>query len=199
MLLGVLGATDAARTQPSRGMRRGRARFRLTVAALHLAQPIVRTWGRGRSSASARRDLPRSVALVGPAHKVGRGALLLPDVSHRTDFASGLVADLRRARARVIPSTGWERYDARLLGSFLVFGDLVTSSHPEGCVQVAVVRRPRILRIAELGAIAALLAVVLLPAALVLVGLIAFDIARGVWRTGPLVRRVIRAAAVPRH
>ena len=43
-------------------------------------------------------------------------------------------------------------------------------------------------------AIAALLAVVLLPAALVLVGLIAFDIARGVWRTGPLVRRVIAEA-----
>ena len=128
-----------------------------------------------------------------------RGVLLVPAVEPRADLATKLVARLRRAGLRVVPSTGWERFDARLLGSAFVAGDLVTSSHPEGWVQIAVVRRIRIRHAVEAGVLVWLTAIVSGPAAMIVVAAVLLECVRGTWRTGPLVRRVVldapRAAA----
>ena len=43
----------------------------------------------------------------------------------------------------MLPSSGWDDYDARIVRSTFVFGDLQTSSHPTGYVQIRVRRRLR--------------------------------------------------------
>jgi glycosyltransferase involved in cell wall biosynthesis len=196
LFVAVLAGIDVARARPPHALHGSALSFRLGVAALHLLQPLVRAEGRLRSQATARRGLPSQAWLPGPVRDVAKGVLLLPADRPRADLAAGIVADLRRAGLRVLPATGWEDRDARLIGSSLVFGDLVTSAYPEGAVQVAVRRRlrwrrlvPAALLIAAVGAAAPLVAAPLAALAVVQLG-------RGWWRTGPLVRRVLRAAAV---
>ncbi len=56
----------------------------------------------------------------------------------------GMVLDhLRSTGVRTLSPSGWEAYDARLIGSLLVIGELLTSSAPVGWVQVRVRTRPR--------------------------------------------------------
>jgi hypothetical protein len=59
-----------------------------------------------------------------------------------------------------MPSSGWEAYDARLLLSGFAYGELQTSSHPEGFVQVRIRVRPRLRRLAAAVAVIAAAAVV---------------------------------------
>ena len=92
---------------------------------------------------------------------------------------------------RVIEATGWEDYDARLIGSTLVRGDLVTSSHPAGSVQLRIRRR---LCWGRLAAVAGLIAVAMMideTPALVLAGLTLAELARGLWRVNLFARRTI--------
>ena len=191
LYLAVLAAIDVAGVQPPRRASR-RGVFRLAVAAMHLAQPLVRQWGRTSHAARARRDLPREISLRGPVTRASGGVLLLPAVGSRAELAGGFVAELRRAGLRSIASTGWDPFDARLLGSTMLFGDLVTSSHPEGFVQVSVLRRLRGARVAEAGAVLGALAIVAPPLAVVFGLLVVADLGVGAWRTGPFVRRVLR-------
>ena len=94
----------------------------------------------------------------------------------------------------MLPVTGWEDHDARILASGTLVADVVTSAWPQGCLQVAIRRRPRAGRDVLLGAATAaacLVAPLLGSVCLVLLGA---DVARGWWRSGPLCRRVIEKA-----
>jgi hypothetical protein len=119
------------------------------------------------------------------------GALLVPHSGPRAPFVTILGDRIRATGMRVVASTGWETYDLRLVGSLTLHGDVVTSAYPEHHVQVRVRRRVRVsglaLTLAGLG-----FAAVVGPEAVLTVGaLAAVDAGRGVWRTGPLVRRVV--------
>ena len=151
-LLGLV-AVDTARTIPPRSLRRGRLRFRVGVAFHHLLQPIVRTWGRGRSRSLAYRHLPPCDPLPQalPPHR--RRVIVFREDRPRAQLAATLVSQLRHAKTRVHPSQGWDDYDARAVCSTFVFGDLQTSSHPTGYVQVRVRLRLRAARLAAAAAV----------------------------------------------
>jgi glycosyltransferase involved in cell wall biosynthesis len=191
--LGTLFSIDAQHAKAPRGEG---LRFRSGVAMLHLLQPLVRSWGRWRHRHPARKGLPPRERLSGPVREIARGALLLPETRPRAEIAAALVADLRQAGFRAIPANGWEDYDVRLLGSTLVVGDLVTSSHPIGSVQLKVRRRLRRFTLCSVAIAIILIGMVnVVPAALLTVAA-GIDVARGAWRTGPGVRRVVRRAIV---
>ena len=126
----ALAVVDAIKATPPHALRSGRVRFRLGVAGLHLLQPVFREWGRLGAEADARRELPRLPAAPGPALKHGRDVLLVPLDRPRAELVAWVVAELRRAGLRIEAVTGWEDYDARLIGSSLVCGELRTSGHP---------------------------------------------------------------------
>ena len=180
--LAVLAGADVARATPPRDARHRRLRFRFSVAVHHLLQPLVRAWGRRRAGALARQQLPPATPLPGPASLAPGGTMLLPADGPRADVAAAIVGALRRRGLRAAVPTGWEDHDARLTLSKLVAGDLVTSNHPPGTVQVCV--RPRVRLVptaAALGAglVAALVAPVLaVPVQVVVWG----DLGRGWWR-----------------
>lgn len=190
--IATLATLDVARATPPRGLARGQLRFRFGVAVHHLLQPLVRTWGRLRSTAEARRDLEPQVALDGPIQRIRR-TLILPAQGPRADLVAGVVADLRRSGLRVLPATGWEDHDARILASSVIAGELVTSAYPEGCVQLRIRRRFR--RWAAVVAVAAVGLSLYEPALAAAFGVaLAAEGARGWWRTGPGLRRVLREA-----
>jgi GT2 family glycosyltransferase len=191
----ALGIVDAWRTRPPRHLRTPGIGFRARVAVLHLLQPVVRWWARLRLSGIARRRTPPAEPLPGPGRHLGRGVMLLPATLPRPQLAAAVVVGIRRAGLRVAPATGWEAYDARMIGSAVVAGELVTSAHPEGSVQVRVRRRLRVPGLlVTAGAVAALL-VLAPPLAAVASVLALAEGARGMWRTGPLVRRIVRGAS----
>jgi glycosyltransferase involved in cell wall biosynthesis len=182
-VLVFLGLIDASHTRPPGGVTR-RIRFRFGVATLHLFQPIVRTWGRMREARSARR-LPRSATLAVPVRRIGRNVWLFAANGPRAELAAALVSRLRSVGLRAVSATGWESFDARLLGSLLLYGDLVSSSHPDGCVQVTMVRRPRLVRALAVGVLIGAAAQLSMPVGLFLGAVALADLARGLWRTGP--------------
>lgn len=192
-LLGLF-AYDAGAVRPPRRLGRRALAFRLGVAYLHLAQPLVRTTARLKEDRLSRRLTPAYAGLPGPVQRLPRGVLLLPEERPRAQLAADLVGDLRRAGFAVSVPSGWEDHDATLVGSWLVLGELVTSSHPVGCVQLRVRRRVRGARLG-LGLLVAALGGLLTPwlALLCVLGM-GVDVARGYRRTGPLVRFVVQEA-----
>ena len=105
-----------------------------------------------------------------------------------------LVGDLRRAGFAVAVPSGWEDHDATLVGSWLILGELVTSSHPVGCVQLRVRRRLRTARLLGAAVAAAALALVSPWATFVAALALSIDVGRGHFRTGRLVRFVVEEA-----
>ena len=145
--LGLIAAVDMARTQTPRRSRMGRIRFRAQVAAHHVLQPLVRFWGRNRHRNGASRDLGGHQRLPEAVRQVRGGIVVVPEDRPRSELAAALVSALRGRGVRALPSSGWEDYDARLLLSAFASGELQTSSHPEGFVQVRIRTRPRIRRL----------------------------------------------------
>ncbi|MGZ6825511.1 MAG: glycosyltransferase [Mycobacteriales bacterium] len=194
LLLGLFGV-DAARTRPPRRLGRRALGFRFGVAYLHLAQPLVRTRARLQEERLSRRQAPAYATLPGPVQRLPGRVLLVPEDRPRAQLAADLVGDLRRAGFAVTVPSGWEDHDAQLVASFLVLGELVTSSHPVGCVQLQVRRRLRPARLAAAGT-AVLVAAAVSPGlpALLAAGLLA-DLVRGWRRTGGLVRLVVEEGA----
>ena len=210
--LAVLGLIDAARTTPPRTASRP-MRFRLSVAVHHLLQPLVRTWGRRRAESRARVGLDAGPPLTGPIRQVPGGVLLLPADRPRADVAARIVDLLRQERVRTWPASEWEDCDAHVRGSSLIMGELVTTSHPEGTVQLRV--RPRLRVQRAMGLVLVILAVVavdrlsILPSgamasdwealeALLTASAAAYVVGaalRGWWRTGPGLRRRVRRMA----
>lgn len=192
VFVAVLGALDFARARAPRRLVRGRLRFRAGVALLHLTQPLARASGRLRSARDARRGV-EPVAL--PPARIDAGVLIMPLDRSRADLIGAVVACLRAAGLRVLSPTGWEDHDGRVLGSASLAGELMSSAHPEGFVQLRVRRRPR--RAVAWGAVVVLVLGVLAPTAAGFVAaVLVVDAALGWWRTGPVVRRAIAGTRV---
>lgn len=193
LLLGLF-VRDARVVRPPRRLGRRALGFRLGVAYLHLAQPLVRTRARWKEDRLSRRGTPAYAGLPGPAQRLPGGVLLLPEDRPRAQLAADLVGNLRRAGFPVAVPSGWEDHDATLVGSWLVLGELVTSSHPVGCVQIRVRRRVRGRHLAVVAAVAAVGAVLSPWVPLGIAAAAAVDAARGVHRTGHLVRFIVEEA-----
>jgi hypothetical protein len=166
--------------------------FRSAVASLSLLQPLARTWGRLRHRSPARRSLAPQSPLPSVVAEHA-GVVVLPEDRPREATAAAIVAVLRSRGVRVDVMSGWADHDARLIGSSLVLGKLLTSRHPVGCVQVRIDRRPRV-RWLLIYFAATLVALLLAPwvAAAVLATALT-EVLRGLWRTGPAVRRMLRS------
>lgn len=136
-----------ARTQPLRRSRMGDLRFRAKVATHHLLQPLVRFWARNRHRNGAGRDLSAHQRLPQGVRRVRGGIVVVPEDRPRAELAAGLISALRERGIRALPSSGWEDYDARLLLSAFSYGELQTSSHPEGFVQVRIRPEARVRRL----------------------------------------------------
>jgi GT2 family glycosyltransferase len=190
----ALFAIDVVAVSPPRRMHRGTASFRASVAVHHLLQPLVRTWGRVRATPTARAGGLQPTALPGPVRSEHR-VLVFPEVGPRSQLAELIVGHLRMGGLRVASPTGWEDHDGRVVGSGLVAGEVVTSSHPAGAVSMTVRRR---LRWRPLAVALALIALALPMQAAVAAGLIALvviDITRGLHRIGPGARRLLLKGA----
>lgn len=193
-LLGLF-AYDVTGCRPPRALGRRALGFRCGVALLHLAQPLVRAGARWKEDRLSRKQDPAYAPLPGPVQTLPHGVLLVPETSPRSDLAEALVSNMRRAGFAVRVPSGWENHDATLIGSRFLVGQLLTSSHPVGCVQMRVRRRLRTTRLA-VALLSALLAGMLSAAlSVVAVALIGADLLRGVRRTGAGVRRVVQDAA----
>lgn len=191
----ALFAYDAVGTRPPRSLRHGRLRFRSAVAFLHIAQPLVRFTARWRETRLSRRQRPTSTTMPRPVRRLRHGVLLVPHDRDRAQLASDLVGNLRRAGLTVAVPSGWEDYDARLVGSFLARGDLVTSAFPEGCVQIRLRRHLRAGRLLIALALLALVGLADVPAAAAGATLVGIDIVVGYLRLGRRVRTAVAGAA----
>jgi GT2 family glycosyltransferase len=141
--IAALAAVDMKRVDPPRGWAKGRLAFRAKVAIHHLLQPLVRWWARRRHRQVAHRDLKFGATLPAAVRRVRGGVVVVAEDRPRAELAGALVDALRRRGIRAVIPSGWEDYDARLLLSPLLHGELQTSSHPEGFVQVRIRTRPR--------------------------------------------------------
>jgi hypothetical protein len=186
----ALACVDMLRAEPPRRLRRGRLRFRAGVAVHHILQPLVRHWARARHRHEALRGLAEEEELPAPVTTVSGGIVVVPEVGPRSDLAAALVAAMRRRGIRAMTPSGWEECDAQLLLSASVYGELQTSSHPEGFVQVRVRARPRrrMLALAAAGAIGALL---ITPLFAVVPAALGVSVARGTVRARRLPARIL--------
>jgi hypothetical protein len=194
-LLLVAFAGDVMRVRPPRRTRGAALRFRTTVAAMFLLQPLARAWGRRVARSTARRQAPAPHPLPRTVHSVAGGALLLPADGPREQTTAALVGHLRRSGLRPVVAAEWADHDAVLRGSLLLRGELLTSGHPAGWVHARVRTRPRLRRLCAVIAISAALATLAPIAAASLLTVAAADAARGAWRLGPGFRRMVRRAA----
>ncbi|HEX2026514.1 MAG TPA: glycosyltransferase [Nitriliruptorales bacterium] len=192
LTLVALAGIDGLRTQPSRGDTRRPWRFRGAVALHHLLQPLARAWAHLRHSRRAQRGLSPPEFLPRGGHRIDRGTWLLPHDRPRERSAAAIVEQLRRRGLRIdLPDTGWEDHDAQWRASSLVVGQLITSAHPVGSVQVRF--RVRVVPKAALIAVAALAILLWLEPtaagllALVIVG----ELGRGWWRSHTALHAVL--------
>src|SRR5918995_81488 len=194
LLIG-LTTVDMTRATPPRGSRKRRLRFRFKVALHHLLQPLARAWGRARYRGQACKDLPRRQPLPVPCLRVRHGPLVMPEDRPRPDLAMAVISELRRSGVRVMPGSGWGDYGPRILASAFVYGDLQTSSHPTGFVQLRIRRRFRWVRLAmaaAVGVAVSVLSPVLGPEIAALGGLDALDAIVIVPTLGETLRGIIR-------
>jgi GT2 family glycosyltransferase len=139
LLAGIdMGRAGTLRHDPRRGLR-----FRASVAVHHLLQPLARAWARNRHRHLARRNADSRTELPPIVQHLRGGVVVVPEDRPRWQLAAGLIEAMRRRGIRVMYPSGWEDCDARLLLSPLVYGELQTSSHPEGFVQIRIRPRPR--------------------------------------------------------
>jgi hypothetical protein len=107
------------------------------------------------------------------------GVFIFPDLGGRPALVASIVSSFRAAGMRVFVPSGWEPYDARVSAGVLLTGELLSSAHPEGCVQVRVRAklRPRVALVVAIGLIVAWL--LSLPAAITLTVLVVVELLRG--------------------
>ncbi|MBO0893415.1 MAG: glycosyltransferase [Acidimicrobiales bacterium] len=173
-----LGVVDAALVRLPRGQPVAPLRFRAAVAACRLLQPLARLYGWERERARVTRNGPpaKELPTVRPAMW---GVFIFPDLGGRPPLVASIVSSFRAAGMRVFVPSGWEPYDARVSAGVLLTGELLSSAHPEGCVQVRVRARlrPRVALVVAIGLVFAWL--LSLPAAITLTVLVAVELARG--------------------
>jgi hypothetical protein len=152
----------------------------------------VRSWARSRHRNIARRHIEFHQKLPPAVRRVRGGIVVVADDRPRSELAAALVAAVRRRGIRTMHPSGWEDYDARLLLSGFVYGELQTSSHPEGFVQVRIRMRPR-KRPFALAVVAGAAAIAFSPVLAVLLLAPAASIARGAVRARQLPARILPA------
>jgi glycosyltransferase involved in cell wall biosynthesis len=194
LFVASLALVDAVRAIPPRRLRRHRLRYRLGVATMHVLQPLARRWGRRRQVGRRDETEPQVDVELALPTRVG-SAVVVPHSGPRDGLVAGITAIVRRAGVRVVPSSGWDPFDARLVGSSVVWGHLVTGAFPEGSVQIRVRRRPRWGALGVAVVTVGVAAIAEPWAGATLAGLLLAEVVRGWWRTGPLVRRALREAA----
>jgi cellulose synthase/poly-beta-1,6-N-acetylglucosamine synthase-like glycosyltransferase len=193
-LLG-LGVIDFAQAVPPRRWPRSKLWFRTAVAALHLLQPLVRTEARFRHLPIARRGFPPDPFLSRLPTTLEGGILLLEHSEPRAKLADALVAAFQRSGLRTVPASAWEDYDALIVGSTLIKGELITTSYPKGFVQLRVRRRMRWLAAVPFALAIAVGFADSLPLGVAAATVTAVELGRGLWRTRRSVRTVLRKAA----
>ena len=186
----ALGTIDMARAQPPRRNSISGLRFRFKVAIHHLLQPLVRSWARSRHRTVARKGLETHPRVPAAVRQVPGGIVVVPEDRPRSELAAALIAALRRRGIRTMPPTGWEDYDARLLVSAFAYGELQTSSHPEGFVQVRIRPRPRP-RVFVAALVGLLAAVVVAPVLVVTLSVPVASLGHGIWRARRLPARIL--------
>jgi hypothetical protein len=194
LLAVVVGAIDMVRTQPPRTHGGSGLAFRAHVATHHLLQPVARIWGRVTSRQSAHASLAVPGILPPLLRRAPGGVVVVADERPRAELASALLAELRRRGLRARSPNGWEKHDARVVLSPLVCGDLVTSSHPVGYVQIRVRPHLRVVPLVALATAAAVAAIVSAPLANLVLIAIAGALAFGEVRARLLLRRVLEKA-----
>jgi len=185
LLLTGLAVTAYVATDPAPVPGAGRRRTRVAVTILTLLQPLARAWGRLRNRDTARRGAPATGPVPVPVRRLPGPVLVYPAIGPRAELAAALIARLRSSGVRVRQATAWEDHDARIAAGPFVRGELLTSEHPVGCVQVRVRRRPRVanaLVAAVLATLAALVSALLCTA---LMAAVLASASWGLWRTGP--------------
>jgi O-antigen biosynthesis protein len=142
LVLLILTGFDLVWLRPPPRSPYGGLRFRMGLTAMHLLQPLVRTWGRARRRfVVAETGQPRP-GLPGPMTSAGRSTLVAPFEGSRGQLTAAAVGVLKHAGLRVAPGTGWEDFDARFAGGLFVVAELLTSDHVQGWVQLRIRRRP---------------------------------------------------------
>jgi glycosyltransferase involved in cell wall biosynthesis len=203
-LIVALFAVDMALTRPPRRSPRLSLRFRAEVAAFSLLQPLARVIGRVASADEiepAGRTMPRIA--VGYVSRNGRTVMVATPAS-RDEMMDKLVRYFRDARLKVVAPTGWEEYDSRVLVSALVAGEVVSSSHLPGSVQIAVRPRLRTVVLGVLVAVAAIAAIATPWAAVIVLLGAAVELTRGLWSTrvgmpAMIVKALGASQAEPTH
>jgi glycosyltransferase involved in cell wall biosynthesis len=186
-----LAAVILLRTDPTAVSGRGRWKTRLTVTLLTLLQPMARTWGRVRNRDLARRTAPGRGPDPAVAQK-GPGRVLVYAASRpRADLAAAVIARLRASGIHVRQATAWEDHDARIAAGPLLRGEILTSEHPAGCVQVRVRRRVKALSVLTAAAMVTLSALVSEALCVVVTCAVLVSGVWGLWRTGPAFRRAL--------
>jgi len=132
----ALAVIDFGAATPPPAMRNQGFAYRAGVTLMHLLQPLSRRLARAWHRPVARKQVVQAQRLAGPVQALRGGVVLIREDRPRGQLVEDILALLRQAGAKVVPPTGWEAYDARLLLSVLLAGDLTTSSHPVGWVQV---------------------------------------------------------------
>lgn len=187
----TLGVSDMTQAQPPRRAVSGRLRFRAKVAIHHLLQPLVRCWGRSRHRDLARRQLELGHELPAALQRIRGGVVVVPEDRPRSELAAALMAALRCHGIRATSPSGWEDYDARLSLSPFAYGELQTSSHPEGFVQIRIRFRPR-RRVLATALATAIAAFVIAPELAVAAALLAAGVLHGLIRARRLPSRILR-------
>jgi glycosyltransferase involved in cell wall biosynthesis len=169
--------------------------FQFRLALHQFLQPLVRAWARALHQRGARRTMQAGPELPAQLRRLPRGVLLLSEDRPRAALAAAVVQAVRRVGVRAVPASGWDDHDGRLYLSPLVRGELQTSSHPVGYVQVRVRCRPRLLPLLAVF-LCAIAAALVSPELALLVGAAAVVAAgAGLARGRTVLQRVIREAA----
>jgi hypothetical protein len=195
----VLLTLVAAETYQAATARAGRHRpgVWLGIGLLSCAQPVARTWGRVRAARVAREGLLTPHVVTGPSYPLPGGVVGIRTRSPRHKVAAALLSTVRRAGLSVTSPTGWEDRDFSVMGSLLVAGDVVTSEHPDGAVQVRVRRRVRLGSAAVVAVVVAVASMLGTTLAAVAAAIAIVDVVRGAWRTGPGLRHLISMTTEP--
>jgi hypothetical protein len=156
---------------------------------------LVRYWARNRHRQLARRHIDARGDLPVPVKTLSRGIVVVPEDRSRGEIAAGLVNALRNRGIRALTPDGWEDYDARLLLNPFAYGELQTSSHPEGYVQVRIRFRPRRRAVMVAGAATAALLVIIPPLAPILAAGYAAGVGLGAIRARRLLGKILPAEA----
>jgi hypothetical protein len=194
VLLAALGTVNVVRAKPAAVSGVGRVRVRVAIAALTMAQPLVRAWGHTHNRTPALRSCAAAEAWLRPTGRA-KGHVFIYDADRdRAVLAAALIARLRRGGLRVLAATGWEDYDARISAGPFVCGEMIATEHPKGCIQVRVRRRARTWVLAGTAAVAGGALLISFAAFAAVAAVAALGALWGLSRTGRCVDRLLMGA-----